>query len=370
MKKSVKIILHASFWILIPLIDVLSKWADAYDVMPGFESLPNLSISKIVLQKINLLFIPVDVGRPITDVSNLFGIIFNFFIYLIIPIGAFYLFYGSFVPKILKNKKKQDYIKPALFVLIAPLLITTFFKFFTIAVAWKFTYCITLTYILTITFAVPGTFFCIVENWFSNEKLAKQNLKSELALLKNQINPHFLFNTLNNIDSLIKTNVDKASETLVKLSDILRYMIYDTNIEKALLSNEIRHIESYVDLQKIQFANKELVSLSTQGNPDTIFIAPMLFIPFVENAFKHCNTKNIQNAIRINFSTDGNKMVNFECINSFDRTQRISKDNASGIGISIIRRRLELLYPGSHTLIINENDNNFSVLLSINTNEN
>jgi len=370
MKKSVKIILHASFWILIPLIDVLSKWADAYDVLPGFESLTNkLSISKIIIEKVNLLFTPIDVGRPITDISNLAGIIFNFFIYLIIPIGVFYLFYGLFVPRIIKNKKARDYIRPTLFVLLNPLIICTLFNFFTIAVAWKFTYCVTLTYLITIIFGILGAFFYIVENWFNKEKLAKQNLQSELALLKNQINPHFLFNTLNNIDSLIKSNVDRASETLVKLSGILRYMIYDTNIDKALLSNEIKHIESYVDLQKIQFANKELVSLSTQGKVDNILIAPMLFIPFVENAFKHCNVKNIQNAIRINFAID-NKMVNFECNNLFDKTHKITKDSASGIGLNIIKRRLELLYPERHTLIIKEVDNNFKVSLSINTNEN
>jgi two-component system, LytTR family, sensor kinase len=369
MKKSVKIIVHASFWILIPLIDVLSKWADAYDVLPGFESLPNLSFSKIIIEKVSLLFTPVDVGRPITDVSNLIGIVFNLCSYLIIPIGVFYLFYGFFVPKIVKNRKARAYIKPVLFVLFAPLMITTLFKFFTIAVAWKFTYCVTLTYIVTIVFGVLGTFFYIVENWFSKEKLAKQNLQSELALLKNQINPHFLFNTLNNIDSLIKSNVDRASETLVKLSAILRYMIYDTNVDKALLSNEIKHIESYVDLQKIQYANKELVSLSIQGNVDNLMISPMLFIPFVENAFKHCNVKNIQNAIRINFAIDS-KIVNFECINLFDKTQKIAKDNASGIGLNIIKRRLELLYADRHTLMIHEADNNFRVSLSINTDEN
>ena len=208
----------------------------------------------------------------------------------------------------------------------------------------------------------------MAENWITNEKKVKQNLQSELALLKNQINPHFLFNTLNNIDSLIKSNVDKASETLVKLSDILRYMIYETNIDKTLLSNEIKHIESYIDLQKIQFANKELVSLSKQGNFDNTMIAPMLFIPFVENSFKHCNKKNIQHAISINFSID-NKTVNFECINMFDKTQKSTKDIASGIGLNIIKRRLEIIYPGKHFLSIDEDNNTFKVTLSINTNE-
>jgi two-component system, LytTR family, sensor kinase len=368
MKKSVRVISHVFFWILFPLVNVFSKWADARDVLPGFESLPKPGFFQILGDSFHSLLIPVDVGRPIMDISNLVGIVFNFFIYLIIPIGVFYLFYGLFIPGVLKVKSLRNKLLPVFFVLLVPLLITTTFKFFTIAVAWKFTYCVTLTYIVTIIFAAFGSFFRILENWIISEKLAKQNLQSELALLKNQINPHFLFNTLNNIDSLIKSNVDKASETLVKLSEILRYMIYDTNIDKTLLSNELKQIESYVDLQKIQFSNKELVSVSIQGNPDKILIAPMLFIPFVENAFKHCNNKNIQNAIKIYFSID-NRTVNFECVNIFDKSRKITKDNASGVGLSIIKRRIELIYPDKHFLSITDDHDTFKVTLSINTHE-
>ena len=208
----------------------------------------------------------------------------------------------------------------------------------------------------------------LLEHWLQNEKLAKQNLQSELALLKNQINPHFLFNTLNNIDSLIKSNTEKASETLVKLSDILRYMIYDTNVAMVQLSSEINHVESYIALQRLQFANRELVSITVQGNPGNIQVAPMLFIPFVENAFKHCTDKGTPAAIRIAFTMDDNS-VKFESANLSDQAQRINKDGASGVGLSIVRRRLELLYPGRHTLSIKEENDTFIVTLSINTHE-
>jgi hypothetical protein len=368
MKKSVKVILHLTFWLLFPLVNAVSKWSNQFDILPGFESLPRRNIFQILNDGIQSLFIPVDVGSPITGISNLVGIIFNVFIYLILPIAVFYCFYVVLIPKFLKNKNLKSKIIPMLLVLVLPFVITTIFNYFTIAVAWKYVYCLTITYIVTLIFAIAGSFFCILENWILTEKLAKQNLQSELALLKNQINPHFLFNTLNNIDSLIKSNSEKASETLVKLSEILRYMIYDTDIDKALLSNEIQHIVSYIDLQKIQYANKELVSLSIQGNPDNISIAAMLFIPFVENAFKHCNNKNTQNAIRITFSIDNN-IVNFECINLFDKTQKITKDKASGIGLNIIKRRLEIIYPDKHTLNIKEEIGTFKVTLSVNTYE-
>ena len=366
MKKSVKIISHAAFWLFFPLANALAKWADAHDSFPGFGSEPKPGFFQILHESFHSLLIPPDMGRPVTDLANLLGISFNFFIYLVVPVGVFYLFYGWLIPKALNARNLKSKLLPVLFVLLAPLLSTFIFKYLTITVAWNFTYWLTLAYIVTIIFAVSGAAFRILENWVIAEKRAKQNLQSELALLKNQVNPHFLFNTLNNIDSLIKSNADRASETLVKLSEILRYMIYDTNADKVPLADEIRYIESYIDLQKIQFPNKELVTFSVKGNPEHITIAPMLFIPFIENAFKHCSDKNIPQAIRISFSID-NTIVSFGCANIYDKTRKITKDNAHGVGLSITRRRIELIYPGRHFLDIKEEHNTFTVALSLNT---
>ncbi|MFA5299961.1 MAG: sensor histidine kinase [Lutibacter sp.] len=283
--------------------------------------------------------------------------------------SIFYLFYVYFIPKALNNNSIKNKIIPVLFVLIIPFVIIKPLSYFIFTIGFgSYYYSLSLTYIITVFFACAGFFFRIMENWLLTEKIAKQNLQSELALLKNQINPHFLFNTLNNIDSLIKSNVDKASETLVKLSNILRYMIYDTNIDKVKLSDEIKHIESYIDLQKIQFANMKLVSFSVKGKTDNIMIAPMLFIPFVENAFKHCTDKSIEQAIRFTFTIENN-IVNFKSVNVSDKTKTISKDNSSGIGLNITKRRLEIIYPGKHTLNIKEENNTFTVTLSVNLNE-
>lgn len=368
MKKSVRIVFHLAFWLFFPISKLLSVWSGEYGIFSNIIGDSPISFWYIFFESFRFLIEPPDKGADFYSGSNLSGIFFNFYLYIILPAGIFYTCYFLIKPiKISAGHFKLNY-KILLLIILVPFAITTIFKFFTIRVAFEYPFFLTLTYLYAIPFAFSGIIFRLVENWISNEKLVKQNLQSELALLKSQISPHFLFNTLNNIDSLIKRDVDKASETLVKLSDILRYMIYDTNIEKVQLSDEIKHIESYVDLQKIQFANKELVLLSIEGNPDRISIAPMIFIPFIENAFKHCSDKNIQNAIRVSFSIDNN-MVNFECVNVFNKFQKIAKDKASGIGLSIIKRRLELLYPDKYTLNIIEENNTFKVTLSVSTYE-
>lgn len=326
------------------------------------------SFWSVFVESFQFLVEPPDKGADFYSGSNLIGIIFNFYLYTILPVGIFYACYFLIKPKFLSNGRPDLKWKNLIIILLVPIVITTIFRFFTIRVAFEYPYFLTLTYVYAIAFAFAGVVFRLVENWISNEKLIKQNLQSELALLKNQINPHFLFNTLNNIDSLIKSNPARASETLVKLSEILRYMIYDTNIAKVPLLQELTYIENYIGLQKIQFANQELVTLSVQGSPDKMTVVPMLYIPFVENAFKHCNNKNVPDAILISFSIENN-MVNFVCVNLVDKTQNITKDNSSGIGLSNIKRRLELIYPDKHTLQIEEENGTYKVSLSINTNE-
>jgi len=359
--------MHACFWLLIPLTVSLYNWAGQADSFFGLAN-NSKSFLQILFENFQSLFVRPDKGSDILSLSNFLGILFNVFYHILYPVTIFYLFYGCFSPKVLTNRSFRKFLAPVLFILIVPYGIIKLLSFVIFTVNWSYTYFLSLTYVITLFYSISGFFFCLLEHWFQTEKLAKQNLQSELALLKNQINPHFLFNTLNNIDSLIKSNTEKASETLIKLSGILRYMIYDTNVAKVQLSDEICHIESYIELQKLQFANRELVSLSVHGNPDNIPIAPMLFIPFVENAFKHCTDKSIPHAIRITF-TIHDSQVQFESVNVSDRTQRINKDEASGVGLKIVRRRLEIIYPGKHTLNIKEENNTFSVTLSINTNE-
>lgn len=221
-----------------------------------------------------------------------------------------------------------------------------------------------------LNYSVLGGLFYFAMDWFKKQQqqkeLEKQNLQTELSLLKNQINPHFLFNTLNNIDSLIASDPGKASAALVGLSGMMRYMIYETNTGETLLVQELQQIENYLELQKIQYANSELTNYSVNGDPEGIVLAPMLFIPFVENAFKHCTDKSQKHAIQFTFNIK-DKMILFESTNIADPEQHMAKDGTCGIGLDIVKRRLELLYPGKHQLRIDGKNYLFSVFLSIDT---
>jgi sensor histidine kinase YesM len=205
-------------------------------------------------------------------------------------------------------------------------------------------------------------------DWYRKDKqtkeLEKQNLRSELALLKNQINPHFLFNTLNNIDSLIKTHPSHASQSLIELSDMMRYMLYETKPERVSLRKELDYIENYLELQKLQYANPQLLDYSVSGNPGTIEVAPMLFIPFIENAFKHCTDKDKIHAIRLSFDIDSERIL-FQASNIADEKRPISKDLSSGIGMDTVRRRLEILYPNRYSLQIDKKNDLFCILLNL-----
>ena len=131
------------------------------------------------------------------------------------------------------------------------------------------------------------------------EELLEKNHKTEMALVKSQLDPHFLFNTINNIDVLIIKDPNEASKYLNKLSDIMRFMLFETKTNKIPLSSELRYIKKYIELQKIRTSNSNYVSFEILGDPEGISIAPMIFIPFIENAFKHTDNKKIQNAIKI-----------------------------------------------------------------------
>lgn len=197
------------------------------------------------------------------------------------------------------------------------------------------------------------------------EEMDKKNFQMELAMVKSQFNPHFLFNTINNIDVLINKDPATASSYLNQLSDIMRFMLYETKTEQILLEKELTYISRYIDLQKIRTANTDYVHYSVEGNPDGVSIAPMLFIPFIENAFKHAINAKTGNVIRIaiHINVDG---VLFECANSYN-TETKEKPEYGGLGNELIQKRLALLYPGMHKLEINDSNHIYQVKLAIST---
>ena len=195
------------------------------------------------------------------------------------------------------------------------------------------------------------------------EALKQKNHETEMALIKSQLDPHFLFNTLNNIDVLILKDATEASNYLNKLSDILRFMLYETKTDEILLRKEIEYIEKYIELQKIRTANANYVSLEIVGNTVNLTIAPMIFIPFIENAFKHSTNKKIGNAITVKLFITEEKII-FECENKFDPNRKLIQQS-NGLGNDLIKKRLHLIYPEQHVLEINKQTNLYSVKLTI-----
>lgn len=216
-------------------------------------------------------------------------------------------------------------------------------------------------------FNVFGFLFKTFIEWIKDRKikaeLEKDKVTSQLELLKSQINPHFLFNTLNNIDVLILDEPKRASDYLKKLSEILRFMLYETNTERVPLSKEIEYIKKYIELQKIRTLNDKFVELKIVGKMKDSFIAPMIFIHFVENAFKYATNKKIENAISIRLDISDNKM-SFICKNHINSTDVTTQDN-NGLGFNLIKQRLDLIYGMDYILNVNNEDNWYIVNLEI-----
>lgn len=203
--------------------------------------------------------------------------------------------------------------------------------------------------------------------WFDEiklkEALKEKTYEMEMALIKSQLDPHLLFNTINNIDALILKDVVAASDYLNKLSDIMRFMLYETKPDHILLSKEIEYIEKYIALQKIRTSNKEYVQFTVTGNIGSKQIAPMTFIPFIENAFKHTNNKKLENAISIHLSVKA-QTIQFTCENKFDSKPSVQQPD-SGLGSELIQKRLNLVYGVKHTLDIHKTEDLYRVNLRI-----
>ncbi|MEP6835484.1 MAG: histidine kinase [Gemmatimonas sp.] len=211
-------------------------------------------------------------------------------------------------------------------------------------------------------------------SWYDDiavkEQLAQKTSDVEAALLRAKLDPHFLFNTLNNIDVLISRDASAASSYVNQLSDILRYVLYDARAERVPLDAELAYVEKYIALQRIRVTNPKLVSYSLSGNTRGLSIAPMLLIPFVENAFKHAAGERDDNAIAVAIVVEQSALT-FVCSNSYQRTSmpRPLNDNGAlavgGLGRALMQQRLELLYPRAHVLAVSDSNYRYSVRLDL-----
>jgi sensor histidine kinase YesM len=204
----------------------------------------------------------------------------------------------------------------------------------------------------------------IVEYFYNYEKILekeKQKLQMELAYLKSQINPHFLFNTLNNIATLSEIAPERVTPTVIELSNVLRYQLYESEKESVFLSNEIDNLQQNLNLEAMRL-NEAAVTLNVEGNPTGIMVAPLIFLPFIENALKHSADPSGISTIDILFEIKEKNII-FTSKNS--KPSFKTKQLAGGLGLKNIKRRLEILYPEKHELKIEENEKEYKVRLSI-----
>jgi two-component system, LytTR family, sensor kinase len=197
------------------------------------------------------------------------------------------------------------------------------------------------------------------------EELNRKNYEMELALIRSQLSPHFLFNTLNNIDILIERDAVRASAYLKKLSDMLRFMLYETKTALVPIGKELGYIEKYIELQRIRIANPAAVRFNVEGEAGGLMVESMLFLPFIENAFKHAEKRG-DDAIRIVFVLSEGQIV-FYCEN---RYRGVGATEKGGIGNGLVRKRLALLYPGRHSLELRAENDLYQVKLKLDEHHN
>jgi len=218
---------------------------------------------------------------------------------------------------------------------------------------------------VVIVLSIASASVKLFQQWIKNvqriNELEKSKITSELEQLKNQINPHFLFNMLNNANVLTKKDPEKASQVLMKLSDLLRYQLYDSARDKVLLTSDIHFLEDFLNLEKVRRDNFDFV-ISKEGNLSGIQIPPLMFISFVENAVKHNNDSSKSSYVNLFFEVKNDELI-FRCINSKPVQKAVSQ--TGGLGLANIKRRLELLFKENHSLKIIENEETFTVYLSI-----
>jgi two-component system, LytTR family, sensor kinase len=310
---------------------------------------------------------------PLQIVTYLFAFLYLMFV--------FYLFYLFLTPKFLNRKKIGEFFGLSfLVVLIMPFFGYTilfliralfdgtfhnFYKGYSVKMHMS-------GYFPVLTAAVFGSFFRVIVNWFitMNQKaeLDKQKLGIELDLLKSKLNPHFLFNTLNNIDSLIRQKPEEASTALIKLSEMMRYLTYETSAETVELRREVDYIRNFIELYRIRIKTPEDIRFEVKGELN-VMISPALFVPLIENAFKFAIFRNNKPSVDISLFSE-NGIVVFEISNSYEIKPEKRVDNLSGYGIINLKKRLDLIYPYKHQLIIDPGELKYNVKLKIDTNAN
>jgi two-component system LytT family sensor kinase len=209
----------------------------------------------------------------------------------------------------------------------------------------------------------------LLKYWYTNQKaqqiLTEEKLQAELSFLKTQIHPHFLFNTLNNLYALTLKKSERAPEMVLKLSELINYMLYECRSDEVALSKEVKFLRNYVDIEKMRYGDKLDVDIRITGDVSDRNIAPLIILPFVENCFKHGASENLQPSwVKVTIDAHADHMV-IKVENSKSLDNGNEKRREEGIGIQNVKRRLVLQYPNRHELKIINGEETFLVILSI-----
>jgi LytS/YehU family sensor histidine kinase len=227
------------------------------------------------------------------------------------------------------------------------------------------------TLLLNFLFLILSFGYGFSLQWYNNEilkrKLIQDNIQTELNMLKTQVNPHFLFNTLNNIFGLANKNKEPVvADSISKLAEIMRYQTYESKDGKIVISKEIEYLKNYIDLQKLRFTKDDNIEIefNITGDTESVFVEQLILLPLVENTFKHGVSLQNKTEILINLEIDKTRLI-FRVKNTINPSVTKATKENSGLGLDNLRKRLALLYPEKHRLKITKDLNYFEVVLSL-----
>ena len=290
-------------------------------------------------------------------------------IYMGVLLSGLYVFYLHLfiLTKYLNTKRYRDY-----FLRLVPILLTApipFFLFIDMADDHYRREGMSMALGAILAFTTLSFLFRVAQNLVMNTirkvQHEKQAINAELAYLKSQINPHFLFNTLNNIHTLVYTQAAEAPDAMMRLSSLMRYMLYESNASTVPLSTELEYLKDYIALQQLRYKAKDVVNFQVEGEVEKCQVAPLLFIHLLENTYKHSPAKLETGSIKVTVSVTGDALY-FSCENPIGKKGDNVLEEPAGIGLANVQKRLHILYPDMHHMEIYKTEMHFGVLLKIN----
>lgn len=280
----------------------------------------------------------------------------------------FYLNSEILIPQLFKKKKTIQYFTYSIIIILVLILLRVLLRIKITGnsyLTYYFYFNAFLPYIMIFAISASYRFFSDFQD--EQKRLREkenERLKSELSFLRSQISPHFMFNLMNSLVALARKKSEILEPTLIKVSELLRYMLYEKDDSKISIEKELTYLRSYIELQRLRFGSHISIVFETKESNSHHGIEPMLLIPFVENAFKHGTGMVVEPTINI-FLEANEKQLTFRVRNKINSENNESKDNSSGIGLANVKRRLDLLYPKNHSLIINSDSGFFDTELKI-----